>query len=430
MPRVWRTFCSTNSSVTPISFARRMTAKFSLTRIGDSPSDGSSTRSSRGSGIRPRPIEIIACSPPDMVPASWAARSASRGKIANTFSMRERILASCVSRYAPRRRFSATVSFGKTRRPSGMQARPRATMACVGRPAMSAPSKTMRPRRGAVRPRMARMSVDFPEPLEPRMQVIDPASTASDTSRSTSARSYPTLMPSIRRRAAMTPLLRAQVGDLDLPIGGDLGVGAFGDLAAIVEHRAALAHALDDVHLVLDNDDGQAGQARAHRQEIVHQLARFLVRHSRRRLVQQQQARLRDQRAADLDAAPVDHAERAGRVEHAPGKPRAEGRDQSARLGKVAFEFPSQFRSPEQVEPQTVMQSAVVADHDVVEHGERQPDPRALKRAGDASGVDALRRHAGQVLAAEWRAAAGGPVNAGDDVEQRRLARAVRADEA
>src|SRR6266850_3136883 len=141
-----------------------------------------------------------------------------------------------------------------------MQARPRATMACVGRPAMSAPSKTMRPRRGAVRPRMARISVDFPEPLEPRMQVIDPASTASDTSRSTSARSYPTLMRSIRRRAAMTRLLRAQVGDLDLPIGGDLGVGAFGDLAAIVEHRAALAHALDDVHLVLDDHDGQAGQ--------------------------------------------------------------------------------------------------------------------------------------------------------------------------
>src|SRR2546430_6093093 len=163
-----------------------------------------------------------------------------------------------------------------------MQATPRATMACVGRPAMSLPSKTMRPRRGGVRPRMARMSVDFPEPLEPRMQVIDPASTASDTSRSTSARSYPTLMPSIRSRAAMSCLLRAQVGDLDLPIGGDLGIGAFGDLAAIVEHRAALGHALDDVHLVLDDDDGQAGQARAHRQEIVHQLARLLRSEERR----------------------------------------------------------------------------------------------------------------------------------------------------
>src|SRR5882762_3414362 len=76
------------------------------------------------------------------------------------------------------------------------------------------------------------------------------------------------------------------------------------------------------------------------------------------------------------------------------------------------------------------MQSAMVADHDVVEHGERQREPRALKRAGDAGGVDALRRHAGQVLAAELRVAARGPVNAGNDVEQRRLARAVRADEA
>src|SRR5437899_12269845 len=136
-----------------------------------------------------------------------------------------------------------------------MHATPRATMTCVGRPAMSLPSKATRPRGGGVRPRMARMSVDFPEPLEPRMQVIDPASTASDTSRSTSARSYPTLMLSIRSRAAMACLLRSQVGDLDLPIGGDLGVGAFGDLAAIVEHRAALAHAPDDVHLVLRSEE-------------------------------------------------------------------------------------------------------------------------------------------------------------------------------
>ncbi len=123
---------------------------------------------------------------------------------------------------------------------------------------------------------------------------------------------------------------------------------------------------------MLDDHDGQAGQARAHREEGVHQLARFLVRHSCRRLVQQQQARLRYQRAADLDAAAVDHAERADRVEHALGEPRAEGRDQSARLGKISFELLSQFRSPEEVEPESVMQPAVVADHDVVEHGERQ----------------------------------------------------------
>src|SRR5262249_8398531 len=57
----------------------RMILKFSLTRIGESPSEGSSTSKSLGARISPRPMEIIACSPPDMVPAICARRSPSRG---------------------------------------------------------------------------------------------------------------------------------------------------------------------------------------------------------------------------------------------------------------------------------------------------------------------------------------------------------------
>ena len=65
----------------PRSLIARMMLKFSLTSSGDSPSEGSSTSSSFGARIRPRPIEIIACSPPDMVPAICARRSARRGKV-------------------------------------------------------------------------------------------------------------------------------------------------------------------------------------------------------------------------------------------------------------------------------------------------------------------------------------------------------------
>jgi hypothetical protein len=67
--------------------------KFSLHDSGDRPSEGSSISSSFGARIRPRPIETIACSPPDMVPASCARRSASAGT-AKDFRMRSRVTAS------------------------------------------------------------------------------------------------------------------------------------------------------------------------------------------------------------------------------------------------------------------------------------------------------------------------------------------------
>ena len=69
----------------PRSLICRMMLKFSFTNSGDRPSDGSSISSSFGARIRPRPIDTIACSPPDMVPASCVRRSASRGKMLQDF---------------------------------------------------------------------------------------------------------------------------------------------------------------------------------------------------------------------------------------------------------------------------------------------------------------------------------------------------------
>ncbi len=45
------------------------------TKIGPSPSDGSSSSSIRGRDIRARAIASCCCSPPDSVPASWPDRS-------------------------------------------------------------------------------------------------------------------------------------------------------------------------------------------------------------------------------------------------------------------------------------------------------------------------------------------------------------------
>ena len=62
------------------SLTRRMMVKISFTRIGDRPSDGSSSSSSVGRFISARPIASICCSPPESCPAGWLSRSFSRGK--------------------------------------------------------------------------------------------------------------------------------------------------------------------------------------------------------------------------------------------------------------------------------------------------------------------------------------------------------------
>src|SRR5207248_6148082 len=98
MANVWWTFCSTRNTVTPDSFTLRSTAKFSFTKSGDRPSDGSSTRRSFGALIRPRPIDTIACSPPDMVPAICERRCASAGNMAKTRSIRSVTMCASVSR--------------------------------------------------------------------------------------------------------------------------------------------------------------------------------------------------------------------------------------------------------------------------------------------------------------------------------------------
>ena len=88
---VWCTFCSTRSTVMPRSLMLRMMLKFSFTSRGDRPSEGSSISSSFGAHISPRPIDTIACSPPDMVPASCVRRSASRGKMSQDFGHARRV---------------------------------------------------------------------------------------------------------------------------------------------------------------------------------------------------------------------------------------------------------------------------------------------------------------------------------------------------
>ncbi len=85
-------------------------------------------------------------------------------------------------------------------------------------------------------------------------------------------------------------------------------------------------------------------------------------------------------------------------------------------------------------EPDERLQRAGVAveiagDADVVENRERAEKPDVLKRAGDAELDDLVDAQAREVAAAERHVAVGRLVDAGDEIEDRGLARAVGPDE-
>src|SRR5205085_1046654 len=69
------------------------------------------------------------------------------------------------------------------------------------------------------------------------------------------------------------------------------------------------------------------------------------------------------------------------------------------------------------------------ADADVLAHGHRVEELDVLERARDAAPDDPVRRRAEEAPAGQAELAGVGPVEAGDNVEERRLAGAVRPDQ-
>ena len=73
----WLTSCSTTSVVVPsAATVRRTLVEAAGPRRGARPSEISSTRSSRGLAMSPRPMASICCSPPERFVPGWRRRSA------------------------------------------------------------------------------------------------------------------------------------------------------------------------------------------------------------------------------------------------------------------------------------------------------------------------------------------------------------------
>ena len=188
---------------------------------------------------------------------------------------------------------------------------------------------------------------------------------------------------------------------------------ALGDLAAEVEHDDLVGDRHDHRHVVLDEQHAEV-ELVAHRPDQLAELVDLGVREPGRGLVEQQQPGPGRERARDLDALEraVRQADRGPRREVVEREPlagsRAPRRGASRSRGRACNRRRARCRAP----------TSAGKQREVLERP-RDPDLR-----------DAVRGHAQEVVAVELDRAARRVIQAAHAVEQRGLARAVRADRA
>src|SRR5918994_2107403 len=308
--------------------------------------------------------------------------------------------------YAPRRRFSSTESSAKVPRPSGTCATPSFATDSGPRRPSERPSYAISPVRLTV-PEIARSIVVLPAPLAPSTATIWPSSTASETP--CSARTGPyRAWTSLSSRSAIRRLrlglrgtgvlVGAEVGLDHRRVGSHLGGRSVRDLLAEVEHVHVVGDAHDEVHVVLDEQHGQL-PVLADLLDETAELLDLLVVQPAGGLVEQQQPRLRDEGARQLDALqrPEREARGGAKGERAPA-------DVGDRVERPGLDAPA---------------ARVRPDEDVVEHGHRLEELDVLERAGDATSDDPVHRRFEQVLARELDLAFVRRVQARDHVERR-----------
>src|SRR5882724_11997425 len=239
-----------------------------------------------------------------------------------------------------------------------------------------------------------------------RTRIISPVETTSTPARSMSS-SATWVASSISSRRSMAPSRPASIasrashtqpGSPWLPT---TDVGSFGSACVMT----ALLYAQQEAREVL----------------------LFLPIHARGRLVEQEQARLHGERAADADE--LLHAER--QVGDRLLAVALELEELDHLLGAPALARLLAARdAPEEAARQHAGPHVTVApEQDVVEHGHLAKQLDELEAARDAGGGHAVRRQPREGGALEGDAAPGRRVEAAHAVQQRRLAGAVGADE-
>lgn len=185
---------------------------------------------------------------------------------------------------------------------------------------------------------------------------------------------------------------------------------------------------MDNVHLVLNEDDGGPVISRIHADDFIHETLGLIKGHARARLVKEQKPGLRHEGAHDFHTPPVEHAELGNGMIKFLSEAGVQGFELFRRLFTAGAVLGEKGLSPEDIVHETEAEARMVADHDVVEDGEIGTEPGALEGAGDTRPAHFLRRGAGDVAAVHHDAARARAVNACHHVKEGCLAGAVGTD--
>src|SRR6266571_5879263 len=229
---------------------------------------------------------------------------------------------------------------------------------------------------------------------------------------------------------APPPLASARLAEVGLDyalVRPDFVRAAFRDPLAAIEDGDPLADPHDDAHVVLDEQyrDSLLVADAVHE---VDELRRLLRVHAGGRLVEQHPLRIERECASYLETALVAVGQVAGvLVVHLADSHELEQVAGRAVRSALLVTLP---RQAEHRARDARAQVRVHRDHDVLFGGHQVEQSDVLECAGQAQRGDLVRGPAGDIDVAEIDAAGGRPVQAGEHVEERRLAGTVRADQA
>src|SRR5688572_29031341 len=118
----------------------------------------------------------------------------------------------------------------------------------------SRPSKKTRPARAGSSPNTVLNTVDLPAPFGPMMVVIAPRAARRLVPLRTVRPPYPATTSSSARMSGANSVSKVRLDDRR--VGAHLVGRALGDDAALGEHQHAGAQRHDELHVVLDDDEG------------------------------------------------------------------------------------------------------------------------------------------------------------------------------
>src|SRR2546426_1529363 len=221
--------------------------------------------------------------------------------------------------------------------------------------------------------------------------------------------------------------LFAQVGGDDLGVAADRGGLPSRQQLAEVEDVDVVANPHHQAHVVIDQQHRDV-EPLPHRVQQLRQTRRLLRVEAGRRLVQQQQPRPHRERARDLDT-PLDPRRQVAR-QRACGTVEVEHvKDRACAFHRRAFRVRGE-RQMERVAERVAPAERVHRHDQVLGDGHRAPQLEVLKCARDAEARSHVRRRIDQRVAFEEDRALVRGDDAGDAVEERRLAGAVGTDQA